>query len=129
MNKTFNQIIRFLFVGGTAFLIDFGTLWALTELAGINYLLSSCISFSISVVYNYILSISWVFDGKTKKNRWIELITFILLSLIGLGINQHIMWVLVEKLTVNYLLSKIGATIVVMLFNFITRKKVLEGNK
>lgn len=128
MNKTINQIIRFLFAGGTAFLIDFGILWVLTDLVGINYLLSGCISFSISVIYNYIMSIHWVFEVKTKKSRWIELIVFVLLSLIGLGINQLIMWLLVEKLIINYLLSKIAATIVVMLFNFITRKKFLEGN-
>lgn len=51
------QIIRFAFVGGSAFVIDYGVMIFLTELIGINYLISSGISFSVSVIYNYILSV------------------------------------------------------------------------
>lgn len=120
------QIRRFLVVGGTAFLIDFGTLWLLTEAAGINYLLSNVISFTISVVYNYLLSTLWVFGCSKTKSKSFEAIVFIVLSIIGLGINQLLMYVAVELFYLNYLLSKIGATGVVMVFNFITRKRLLE---
>lgn len=127
MKKLVKQILRFIFVGGTAFVIDFGVLWLLTEVAGINYLLSNAISFSASVIYNYIMSILWVFDVKKTHSKAKELVVFILLSLIGLGINQLIMWLTVEQLAVNYLFSKIFATGIVMIYNFITRKKFLEG--
>ena len=49
-----------------------------------------------------------------------------MLSVIGLGINQILMWVCVDKLHVHYMISKIGVTGVVMLYNFITRKLILE---
>ena len=127
MKQLYIQILRFLMVGGTAFLIDFGALWLLTEWLGINYLLANCISFTASVIYNYILSTAWVFNTKHTKNRSTEFTVFLVLSLIGLGINQGIMWITVERAGINYLLSKILATIIVMIFNFITRKHFLEN--
>ena len=125
-NKLIKQVLRFLVVGGTAFLIDFSALYILTEWLELDYLLANAISFTTSVIYNYILSTLWVFDTKRKKSKVWELILFILLSLVGLGINQGIMWITVEQASINYLLSKILATAFVMIFNFITRKRFLE---
>ena len=65
--KLFSQIIKFGFVGGTAFVIDAGLLFLLTEFCGIHYLISGMISFTASVIYNYILSVKWVFDAKKKS--------------------------------------------------------------
>ena len=62
MKKLIAQVLKFGVVGGTAFLIDYGIMIALTEFCGINYLISSGISFVVSVIYNYILSVHWVFD-------------------------------------------------------------------
>ena len=86
--KLFSQIIKFGFVGGTAFVIDAGLLFLLTEFCGIHYLISGMISFTASVIYNYILSVKWVFDAKKDANKTQEFIVFIVLSVIGLGINQ-----------------------------------------
>ena len=47
-------------------------------------------------------------------------------SVIGLLLNDLIVWVVTEKLNVYYLISKVIATVFVMVFNFITRKKFLE---
>ena len=54
---------------------------------------------------------------------------FIILSIVGLGINQLIMWICVDKLGIFYMISKIGATAIVMVYNFITRKIFLENGK
>lgn len=56
MKKLCYQLIKFGFVGGLAFVIDYGLLIFLTEYANIPYLISSAISFCISVIVNYILS-------------------------------------------------------------------------
>ena len=37
-NNLLKQIIRFFFVGGSAFVLDFALLWVFTDLIGINYL-------------------------------------------------------------------------------------------
>lgn len=124
--KLLSQIIKFGFVGGTAFVIDAGLLFLLTEFCGIHYLISGTISFTASVIYNYILSVKWVFDAKKDANKTQEFIVFIVLSVIGLGINQLFMWLFVDMMHIYYMLSKIIATIIVMIYNFITRKLFLE---
>jgi len=124
-SKLFKQLFRFGIVGGLAFLIDSGVLFVLTEYLNVYYLVSSVISFIVSLIFNYILSIFWVFDVK-KKQTINEISLFVILSVIGLGINQLIYWLCVEFLAIHYLVSKIGATAVVMVYNFITRKLFLE---
>ena len=126
MKKLIAQISKFGVVGGTAFLIDYGVMIALTELCGINYLISSGISFVVSVIYNYILSVRWVFEVDENGDKRKEFVIFIVLSLIGLGLNQLLMWVFVSMIHIFYMVAKIIVTAIVMLYNFITRKLFLE---
>lgn len=133
-NKLLQQIMRFALVGGLAFVIDFGLLLLLTEKVGLNYLTSATISFIVSVIVNYLLSIAWVFTAhkhtkKTKTKSVIQLVIFIALSVCGLLINNGIMYFSVEVLAISYIIGKLVATFVVMVFNFITRKILLEGKK
>lgn len=130
-NKTtlMQQIIRFAFVGGGAFVIDYGVMIFLTEVGGLNYLISSAISFTISVIFNYIMSVKWVFNVSGERSQTQDFAVFIVLSVIGLGINSLIMWIAVDKFHIFYMISKIGATAIVMVYNFITRKIFLENGK
>lgn len=126
MKKLFQQIARFGVIGVLAFAIDYGFLYAFTEWLGIHYLISSVLSFNISVIFNYIASVLWVFDVKQETSKTRNFILFIVFSVIGLGINQLVMWLGVELLGLHYMLVKIFATAVVMVWNFVTRKKMLE---
>ena len=127
MKKLFSQLIKFGLVGGIAFLIDYGIMVFLTEVFKIPSLISAAISFTVSVIFNYIASVKWVFDvDKEKNSKTKELAVFILLSVVGLGINELIMWIMDKEFGIYYMISKIVATIVVMCYNFITRKLFLE---
>ncbi len=126
MKNLIKQIMRFGVVGVISFLIDYGILYVLTEKANIYYLLSAGISFTVSVVINYLLSMSWVFKSNKKRGKKEEFIIFIVLSLGGLLLNQVMMYVLVDYMNVYYLLAKIVSTAIVMIYNFISRKLILE---
>jgi putative flippase GtrA len=126
MKKLIGQIMKFGVVGFLCFFIDYFVLFAVTEFLGINYLISSAISFSVSVIFNYILSTKFVFDTKEDANKTHEFILFVILSIVGLGINQVIMWFAVEILTIHYMFAKVIATAIVMVYNFISRKMFLE---
>ena len=123
--KLVRQILKFGVVGGGAFLIDYSILYLLTEFVGIHYLISSVISFIISLIFNYILSIYWVFDV-TKKQTSKDVFIFVILSVIGLGINQVVMYVGSDLLHIYYMLTKLVATFIVMVWNFVTRKIFIE---
>ena len=55
-----------------------------------------------------------------------EFVLFLFISIIGLGLNQLLMWMLVEKIKIYYMIAKIMVTVLVMVYNFITRKLFLE---
>ena len=67
----------------------------------------------------------FVFDVKESNSRK-NFIQFVILSIVGLIINEIIMKMCVDKVYLNLLLSKIIATIIVMIYNFITRKILFE---
>lgn len=126
MKKLIEQILKFGLVGILAFFIDYGLMIFCTEVLDIYYLWSSLISFTVSVIFNYIMSVKWVFNvdnGKTQAQNFAFFITF---SVIGLGLNQLFMWLGVDKIGINYMIVKLFATGVVMVFNYITRKWYFE---
>ena len=127
MNKDlFNKIIRFSIVGGIATLIDFIFLYIFKEFLNMDVIIANTLSFIISVTYNYIASIVWVFDVNKDKNKKIQFILFILFSIFGLVLNNIILYILTDIFNMYYLISKVVATLFVMIFNFITRKRFLE---
>lgn len=128
MEKLVRQFMKFGVVGLIAFVIDYGLMVALTELAGINYLVSATISFTVSVVFNYVASMRYVFTHKEGLSRRREFIIFVVLSVIGLGLNDLLMWIGTTLWDISYLIVKIGATALVTVYNFITRKIFLDGD-
>jgi len=126
MRKLMEQIVRFGVVGVIAFVIDYGVLLLLTEVAGIHYLASSAVAFVVSVIFNYILSITFVFETDQNQSKGTQFSLFAVMSAGGLGINQLMMWLLSDVMFIPYQLSKFLATAVVMVYNFITRKLFLE---
>lgn len=124
-NDTIAQLFRYTLVGGLAFVFDFGSLFILTEYLKIYYLISAAIAFLLGLTTNYILSIIWVFEKRTLANKWIEFFVFSSIGIVGLGLNEFIMWFFTDILYWYYLLSKIISTVFVFLWNFFIRKFVL----
>ena len=117
------QIIKFCFTGGLCTVIDFGVLFVLTELIGLSYIVSNIISVSLSTIINYILSRDVVFNfSNTLKN----FIVFVVLSIIGLAINEGLIILCVNVFMIDYKIGKVLATGVVMCFNYLTRKYILK---
>lgn len=124
-DQTLIQFFRYTFVGGFAFLLDFGSLYCLTEYLGVYYLLSSAIAFLLGLITNYLLSIVWVFNNHTLDNRVSEFGIFALIGIVGLGLNEFIIWVFTANLQVYYMFSKIISAVIVLLWNFSARKYLL----
>lgn len=120
------QIFKFGIVGVVATLIDFIFLYIFKEFCHFPIVVSNTLSFCISVIYNYYASVKWVFHINREKDAKRQFVTFIIFSVIGLLLNDLIMWISTDLFHIYYLLSKVIATIIVMVFNFITRKLFLE---
>jgi len=129
MNKLFSlgvQFFKFSIVGIICFIVDFAVLYVLKEFVNMHVLLAAGISFSVSVVLNYILSIYFVFDVDRQKNKKRNFILFVVFSVIGLILTELLMKFGIDVLKINYMLVKVGATLIVMVYNFVTRKLFIE---
>lgn len=137
--KLLTQIFKFAIVGGISFLIDFCVYTVMCNVLQIHYIISGIFGFGISIVFNYILSMKFVFDSKEDMRKEKEFVIFLVLSLIGLLLNSVILYVCIDLiyrywLWLNELISvkwmniiaKVIATGIVMIYNFITRKIFLE---
>ena len=125
MKDNLKQIFSFLVVGTLSFIIDYSILFALTEFVGIFYLLAAAIAFLISVIFNFYLSMRFVFDAKNMNLKELFII-FITTSLLGLALNEVGLLVLVEDAGIDYKIAKLIMTVIVMVFNFTARKILFE---
>lgn len=123
------QLIKYFFVGSAAFIIDYGTIFILTEYIGAHYLWSAAIAFFLGLITNYILSILWVFARNQKNSIWKEFLVFSAIGLIGLLLNELIMYYGSEILNFHYMVSKLCSTAIVFFWNFFARKLLLFNHK
>lgn len=120
------EIVRFCMVGGVSLALDYAILYALTEWAGVYYLYSSAISFSVTVVFNYWLCVVYVFKGAGKQSLR-QAIIFFTTGAVGLLLNQLCMWFFVAVAEFHYLIAKLGATVIVTIWNYLTKRKAVRG--
>lgn len=141
MKKLIDQIMKFGIVGALAFVIDYGVYTLLANVVQIDYLVANIFGFILSLIFNYFMSMKFVFERKEDADKKKEFITFAILSVIGLGLNELIIYGCVDGIYLNSMAlqeqfglglakqaGKIIATGIVMVYNFISRKIFIEGN-
>lgn len=138
MQKLIKQILKFGVVGGISAILDFAIYTVLIKLFGVHYLVAGFFGFTISLIFNYIASMAFVFERKEDANKKKEFMVFTILSLIGLALTELIIWMIVEgyrflpeihfELMNQWIeiFGKVVATGIVMIYNFITRKIFIE---
>ena len=119
--------IKYSVVGGIAAVIDFGVLYVLTDFLGVYYLISATISFILSALTNYFLNRTWTFRSRGRKMRQIPI--FFTIATIGLILNNFILYWGVEFLGLWYIFSKMIATGIVLIWNFLGNKHFTFNDK
>lgn len=148
-HKTIAEILRFLIVGGLATIIDFfcmslflyifnleaydhnllNVFFSRGEASAWSVVVGTGVGFVISLVFNYLLSILFVFQNNKFAKTTKGAIAFVVLAVAGLGIHTLFMYIGYDLLHINEWFVKIFLTIVVMVFNYITRKKLIFVDK
>jgi len=131
INETTNwaiQLFRYIFVGGAAFIIDYGLLFILTEYFQLHYITSATISFIIGLAVNYIISTKWIFRKSKISNTALEFTAYGAIGVIGLILNNLLLYLFTDIIMIHYMISKLFAAILVMGWNFFGRKFLLFKN-
>lgn len=121
----FVQLIRYGLVSVVALVVDFGGMVLLVELLSVHYLVAATVSFTAGLIVNYVLSRLWVFNESRYRSKAGEFIAFSLIGIVGLLLNNGIIWLSVEHVGMHYAVSKVIATGVVFFWNFGLRKIIV----
>ena len=119
------ELFRFAYTGGVCFVVEFLCLTLLVELLHVPVLIATAIAFLISVAVNYILCVKWVFTGAKDGGAGVRA-TFLLTSGMGFVLNEVLMWLLNIVLGVHYMIAKVISTLLVMIWNYFTKRMVLK---
>ncbi|MCS7035519.1 MAG: GtrA family protein [Saprospiraceae bacterium] len=111
------KFIKFGLVGASGVFVDFGVTGLFREVLGVNQYVANSSGFLCAVVSNYVLNRAWTFRSRDPRVA-AQFSKFLIASLIGLGLNNAILYLLHEQAGVGFYLAKIIATGVVMVWNF-----------
>lgn len=131
INDTTNwkiQLFRYIFVGGFSFIVDYVLLYILTDWGGIHYIISATISFMVGLFVNYIMSTHWIFKKSKLNNTAIEFLIYGIIGVIGLFLNDLLLYFFTDFIHYHYMVSKLIAAAIVMGWNFIGRRTILFKN-
>lgn len=124
-SRSTGEFIRYGIASLLALTVDVLLLALLTDAFDVPYLISGAIAFIAGVLTIYILSVGWVFDHRAIESRLTEFALFAAIGVIGLIINEAVLYLFTGVLGLHYLLSKIGSVILVFSWNFSIRKRYL----
>ena len=112
------KFLKFCVVGLSGMVIDFSTTWLLKEKAKANKYIANSTGFILTATSNYIWNRLWTFQSANDEIV-VEYFSFILISVVGLRINNFVIYLLNDRLKINFYLSKLLAIGVVTVWNFL----------
>ena len=123
------QFFKLAVVGLLSLAVEYLSLIYLMGVLNVGYLLATTISFTISIVFNYFLSMKYVFVRKDGMSRKKEFTIFAVLSAIGLGLNDLYMFIGVSLLNIGTMAMKLISTFFVTWYNYFSRRKFLDAGE
>ena len=136
----FGEVLKFLISGGICFLIKLVCSVALRFGLGHDTWLSVLLAEIVAIAANYVLCVLWIWPG-AKDNSAITKIGFLVTSLIGLVWNEllmmafgaifgetQVLFTIFGKNISMYMVSIWITTIIVLFWNFFTKRAVLNSD-
>jgi len=121
------QFFFYLIVGGLSFFVDIGAFIGLRAIE-VPIITASVTSFGLATATNYLLSVILAFQ-RGRFRRYIEMLRFLTVVLIGLGLNTLLVWCFVYHLALHATAAKIMAVPIVLVWNYLGRRRLVFGNE
>jgi len=117
-------------VGASGVLVNLGLLYYLTEYVGLWYFLSYALAISVSITSNFVLNKFWTFTDSIDSQRTIVMYgKFVSVSMLGMAVQLGSIYVLVESLTIYYMLAALISICIAGAINFIINRRWTFGVK
>lgn len=122
--KNIKDFMLYVIVGGIATVCEWIIFYILNTTFAWHYILATVIAYILSTFVNWAAGRIIMFK-KTEKGLLHEITSIYAASVIGLLLNMLIMWLMVDLFSINSMLSKVIATGLVFIWNFLIRKIVI----
>jgi putative flippase GtrA len=116
------ELTRYVGASTVAFLLDVALLWLQVSILGWPYLPAAAVSFLCGTLFVYVASVRHIFAFRRLESARNEFTIFLLVGLVGLSINLCVIYLLVDRIGLHYLLAKVGAAATTFLANFGLRR-------
>ena len=117
-------------VGASGVLVNLGLLFYLTEYVGLWYFLSYTIAISVSITSNFLLNKIWTFRGSINSQRTLVMYgKFVSVSILGMAIQLGSVYLLVESMSVYYMLAALISICIAGAINFMINRRWTFGIK
>ncbi|PPL04677.1 GtrA family protein [Parapedobacter indicus] len=117
-SEFFTKFLRFGLVGLSGVVVDFGITWLCKEKFKFHKYVANSLGFCTATVTNYLLNKYWTFHA-TGQDMFFEFSKFVGFALVGLLINNLVLFLLHGKMKLNFYLSKLIAIAIVSIWNFL----------
>lgn len=124
MDKISSNFIKYLFVGGSAALINWAVFFIFNDIFNMYYIFAALISFVIATLWNFIFAKKFIFTS-SKHTLFRETFFIYLASFLGLLIDIVTLYICVQFLNFAPLVGKIVASGSAFIFNFAIRHFVI----
>lgn len=116
-NELIWKFLKFGVVGGSGVIVDFGITWLLKEKMRLNAYVANSTGFIGAVISNFVLNRIWTFQNHDPHVA-LQFGKFSAVAVVGLALNNGIIYLLTERFKTNFYVAKLVATGIVMLWNF-----------
>jgi putative flippase GtrA len=111
-----HKFMKYSVVGCVSILIYFLSVFVLVELLEKNPLFGTAVSFVIMSYFSFILNRKFTFGSDFSYDK---LLRFLAVSAIGFTLNFLIMYLVVNVLSLHYVIGEVVTTLVIPVINFI----------
>lgn len=119
------MVLRFGVSGALAAGVLVGSLFLFTDLMGLWYVASASLAWIVSLAASFLLQRTWTFGAKTGEGAGAQFGGFLALGLANGAINAGLIWVLVDRLGVNYLVAQVGLAALIAAWNFLIMRHLI----
>ncbi len=126
-----NHVLRYIFFGGLAALVNLGTYYILRGVFRIDIVVANTISVIAAILFAYYTNSRFVFEtqAKTFKAHFFEFVKFVSARISTMIIEVGGVWLMVEVLCINDYISKFVIQFIVLLLNYIFSKFFIFAKK
>jgi putative flippase GtrA len=118
-----HHFVRYLLVGGTTFVLDFGILYTLHGVMKLNLAASTSVAYWISISYNFVLNRYWTFDSREKESLARHIGTYGSLLLVNYLFT--VTFVSIVGAHISYIIAKLISLAITMTWTYPVYKRYI----